>query len=114
MGSGLRELVEAHRAGQLTGLNLRKSHLAVNPRTGHPALVYGGRAHMLVDRRNRPMVRIVLDGSVAMSRLRTDLRTLGVAVTSSDPNWRSGILEAYLPLEQAETVARLPGIMSVH
>src|SRR5207237_980181 len=110
MGSGLRQLVEAHRAGQLTGLDLRKSHLAMNPRSGRTALVYGGRAHMLVDRQNRPMVRIVLDGSVPMSRLRGDLRTLGVAVTAADPNWRAGILEAYLPLDQAETVARMPRV----
>jgi hypothetical protein len=114
MGSGLRELVEAHRAGQLTGLDLRRSHLAINPRTGRQALVYGGRSHMLVDTQNRPLVRIVLDGSVPMSKLRSDLRTLGVGVAATDPNWRGGILEAHLPLEQAETVARMPGVMSVH
>jgi hypothetical protein len=88
MGSGLRELVEAHRAGQLTGFDLRRSNLALNPRTGGRALIYGGRAHMLVDSQNRPMVRIVLDGSVPMSKVRSDLRTLGVVVTAADPNWR--------------------------
>lgn len=99
LGAGLRELVEAHRAGQLTGLDLRKSRLALNPATGRPVLAYGGRAHMLVDSRNRVMVRIVLDGAVPVSRLHSDLRTLGVSVTATDPNWRAGVLEAYLPLE---------------
>ena len=60
------------------------------------------------------MVRIILDGSVPMSRLRTDLQTLGVAVTANDPNWRGGVFEGYLPLEQAETVAQIPGVMAVH
>jgi hypothetical protein len=69
---------------------------------------------MIVDPQNRPMVRIVLDGSVAMSKLRTDLKTLGVAVTASEANWRAGVMEAYLPLDQAETVARMPGVLSVH
>ena len=69
---------------------------------------------MLVDRQNRPMVRVVLDGSVPMSRVRADLATLGVTVMAADPNWRAGVLEAYLPLEQAETVARMPGVISMH
>jgi hypothetical protein len=114
MGSGLRELVAAHRAGQLTGLDLRQSRLALNPGTGRPALSYSSHGHMLVDRRNRPMVRILLDGSVSMSRVHSDLRALGVTVVATDPNWRNGILEAYVPLERAETVARMPGVQSLH
>jgi len=69
---------------------------------------------MMVNRQNHPMVRIVLDGSVPISKLRSDLKILGVAVTATEPNWRAGMFEAYLPLEQAETVARMRGVMSVH
>ena len=65
---------ENHQVGQLTGLDLRKSRLAVNPATGRRALAYGGRAHMMVDSQNRVMVRIVLDGSVTISRLRSCAR----------------------------------------
>ncbi len=60
------------------------------------------------------MVKIVLDGTVPASRLHSDLKTLGLTVTAADPNWRAGVFEGYLPLEQAETVARMPGIMAVH
>ncbi len=44
LGGGLRELVEAHRAGQIAGLNLRKSHIVINPQTRRQALAYGARA----------------------------------------------------------------------
>ena len=69
---------------------------------------------MLVDMQNRVMVRILLDGTVSISDVRRDLRTLGVAVTAEEAAWRDGLLEAFLPLEQAEVVAQLAGIAAVN
>jgi len=114
LGGGLRELVEAHRAGQLTGMNLRKSRLVLNPQTRRRALAYGGQAHMMVDAQNRVMVRMVLDGAVPMSDLRRTLRTLGVSIAAEDSSWRNGILEGHIPLEQAETIAQLQGVAAVN
>ena len=100
LGAGLRELVAAHRAGQLTGLDLRKSRLAMNSRDRSPRAGvrrtrthYRGRAHIMIDSRNRVMVKILLAGAVPMSRLSNNLQTLGADVTASDPNWRAGVFE---------------------
>ena len=114
LGGGLRELVEAHRAGRTAGLDLRKSHLVINPQTRRQALAYGARAHMMVDSQNRVMVRIVLDGTVPMSDVRRSLRLLGVAVGASDATWRNGIVEGHISLDQAETVAQMAGVAAVN
>ena len=114
LGGGLRELVEAHRAGQLTGLNLRKSHLVMNPQTRRRALTYRSRAHMLVDAQNRVLVRILLDGTVDIRQVRQTLRTLGVSIVAEDPAWRDGALEGHIPVEQAETIARTAGVAAVN
>jgi hypothetical protein len=113
LGNGLRELVEAWRTGGLTGRDLHGSHVALNPRTRRHVLTYGSRAPMMVDSQNRVLVRILLDGNVPMGSVVNQLHTLGVSVAASDPNWRSGALEGYAPVQHAETIAQLPGVAAV-
>ena len=86
----------------------------MNPRTRGPMLSYRSRTHILADPQSRVMVRILLDGEVPMNQVRSQLRTLGVSIGAADPSWRSGILEGYIPLDQAEAIAQLPGVAAVH
>ncbi len=114
MGSGLRELVGSWRNHEFTLADLHHSRLALNPQTRRHMLVHTRGPHILVDTQHRVMARILLDGSLPMSQMRRDLRAMGAAIVADDAAYRKGAAEAYIPLDQAEAIALMPGVAAVN
>ena len=113
MGRGLRELVEAYRSQEFSLTELKHSHLAPDVQTGRRKLVHNARVHMIVDEQNRVMVRVVLDGTLSMPQLRQSLRGVGATVVADD-TVHGRAADVYIPLDQAETIARMPGVAAVN
>jgi hypothetical protein len=73
-----------------------------------------GRYPVRVDEAGRALVRISLDGKVPAATVLQGLRaTPGVEVTASDPNYRAGVIEAYVPTTSLLSVARSKGVLAV-
>lgn len=65
------------------------------------------------DGANRIAVNIHLDGTVGMPQLKEKLQGLGLTTITEAPTWRKGLITAWMPMAQANTIARLPGVRSV-
>ena len=65
------------------------------------------------DAADRVVVNIHLDGTKGVQDVAGALEGLGLEIIVIDPNWRSGIVSAWLPISQATAVAELAGVRSV-
>jgi hypothetical protein len=65
------------------------------------------------DTADRVIVNIHLDGTKGVEDVAGDLEGLGLEIIAIDPNWRSGVISAWLPISQATAVAQLAGVRSV-
>src|ERR1022692_1443502 len=65
------------------------------------------------DNTGRVVVNIHLDGTKGVEDIAATLRDLGLEIIAIDPNWRSGVVSAWLPISQATAVAELAGVRSV-
>ena len=65
------------------------------------------------DSADRVVVNIHLDGTKRMEDVAGALEGLGLEIIAIDPNWRSGVVSAWLPISQATAVAELAGVRSV-
>jgi hypothetical protein len=65
------------------------------------------------DSADRVIVNIHLDGTKRVEDVAGDLEDLGLEIIAIDPNWRSGVVSAWLPISQATAVAQLAGVRSV-
>ncbi len=104
LGRGLAQLVRTFHAGQLKGGNERESIRS--------ALQIADRAQ--ADDKQRVLVEICLDGSASMAQTAAACESTGGSVTASIPWYRHGLLSAWTPLSQIETLARSPGVGAVH
>ncbi|WP_287128585.1 FG-GAP-like repeat-containing protein [Candidatus Cyanaurora vandensis] len=100
LGSGLERLVQ----WQLNGL-------PADPEEAR--LAEGFRTLAQRDAQGRVLVNIHLDGKQKLPQLKRNVQGLGLKVVAESATYRKGVLSAYLPLEQAVTVARLAGVRSV-
>jgi hypothetical protein len=65
------------------------------------------------DSAGRVVVNIHLDGTKRVEDVAGALEGLGLEIIAIDPNWRSGVVSAWLPISQATAVAELAGVRSV-
>ena len=65
------------------------------------------------DSADRVVVNIHLDGTKGVEDVAGALEGLGLEIIAIDPNWRSGVVSAWLPISQATAVAELAGVRSV-
>jgi len=67
-----------------------------------------------IDASGRALVRISLDGKVPGASVLQRLRsTAGVEISASDMNYRSGVIEAYVPPDALVSIARSKGVLAV-
>ena len=65
------------------------------------------------DAADRVIVSIHLDGKKRLEDVAADLQNLGLEIINADPNWRGGVISAWLAIPQATAVAQLEGVRSV-
>jgi len=66
------------------------------------------------DATGRALVRISLDGVVPTAAVLERLRgTTGVEISAADPNYRAGVIEAYVPTDALVGIARSEGVLAV-
>ncbi len=67
------------------------------------------------DAQDRVLVDIMLSGTVPLTTMRNRIAALGNnRITISKANYRNGIIEAFVPLAQSATIARMKGVSAVH
>jgi hypothetical protein len=65
------------------------------------------------DASGRVIVNIQLNGERPFAEVEAKLAALGAESFAADPNWRGGIISAWLPLSQSIAAANLPGVRSI-
>ncbi len=93
--------------------SLRGKTLALDLKTGTRRLVASSRRSLLVDRRNRLLVKIVLNGSEDIAATRDRIAALGGKIAAENLEYRHGALSVFLPVSAAVALAQSPGIQSV-
>jgi hypothetical protein len=110
LGRGLRHLVEWQATQARASSDAQRSaallaHLGPNAQ------------RVQVDTAGRVVVDLRLDGTVPAAEVKTRLTALGLVITGEHvarlPDGRDGMMTVHLPLAQAATVAKIPGVFSV-
>src|SRR5947199_81957 len=96
LGLGLRQLVESSRSDPAQLQTRAMSAPSIN-----------------ADVAGRVLVNVQLNGEVAFAEMQTRLADIGAEITAADPNWRNGVISAWVPLAGAEAAASLPGVRSI-
>ena len=65
------------------------------------------------DAQGRILVRVYLDGSMALSVVEKSLMAGGSSVVGREPSYRNGVLALYLPLTQLRAASTLPGVQAI-
>ena len=65
------------------------------------------------DAANRVVANIHLNGTKNVEQVAQELEDLGLEIIAIDPNWRTGVISAWLPISKAVEAANLSGIRSV-
>jgi Subtilase family len=115
LGSGLGDLVEMHKL-RIAGspeLDLRGKALVVDLSTGDRRLINSPKHALMVDRQNRVLTTIHLDGSASLDDIRKSLAGLGISIVAENMEYRDGALSAFVPLNSAETLASVKGVSAV-
>ncbi|MBC7880635.1 MAG: S8 family serine peptidase [Anaerolineae bacterium] len=102
MDSNLSKLVEDF---QNNGAQLNR----VSPQEGASAVDLAA-----FDSRNRVRVDIYLNGSKSLAQMHNAMVALrDINIVAETDRYRSGVIEAYIPLSRAVLLARMPGVSSV-
>ena len=72
-----------------------------------------GKRNLLVDDRNRVMVRLVLDGPESATAVGKQVGVLGGKTVATDQQIHPGLISAYLPLAQIRSSASMAGVRAV-
>ncbi len=111
LGRGLRELVQLQRSNPTS---LRGQALGLDPRTGERKLISSPAHAMVVDKSDRVLVTLHLDGSAPIESVRKSISDLGGTITAEDPYYRQGTVAAFLPVESTVQIAKASGIATVN
>ena len=65
------------------------------------------------DASGRVIVNIQLTGEQPFAEVEAKLAALGAEIFAADPDWRGGIISAWLPIPQSIAAANLPGVRSI-
>lgn len=69
----------------------------------------------ITDSQDRVLVDIMLSGKVSLTTMQSRITALGNnKITISKANYRKGVIEAFVPLTQASTIAKMEGVSAVH
>ena len=71
-------------------------------------------AHAQADTKNRVLVDVLMDGKAPLDEVSGRCAKLGGAVTAASREYRKGLISAWLPLDQVEVLAKVPGVSAVH
>lgn len=99
IGGGLRHLLEAQRNAPSAAAAVSAAAL-LEPR-------------LLRDAQNRVLVNVWLDGTRPLAAVHQSLEGVGANVSAGLATYRKGVIAAYVPVQRASDVARLPGVRSV-
>jgi hypothetical protein len=106
LGNGLRELVEQRRA-QSSAAAWTNSSVAKRAADYQRLMEF--------DQAGRVLVDVLLDSAVPYEQTRAALVADGATqITAEDRGYRSGVIEAYVPVESVAMIARTPGVSAVH
>ena len=97
LGNGLRTLIQKQSSGPSVSSLLDYEKLKIT------------------DAQGRVLVDIMLNGTVSLSTMQSRITALGNnKITISKANYRKGVIEAFVPLTQASTIAKMEGVSAVH
>lgn len=65
------------------------------------------------DAQSRVLVEVHPSGRLTLDRLASTLRGFGAEVLTIDPNWRLGVVSAYVPMNRVAAIAAASGVSSV-
>jgi hypothetical protein len=108
---GLHELVEMRQ--ERLAKNLAEMDVRTAEQSARVAKAATGVFHLIVDRSNRVLVNVHLDGSVSVAELSRVLVSTGASIVAADTGYRNGVLAAYVPVESVMKLANTPGIHSI-
>jgi hypothetical protein len=113
LDGGLRQLVRLHKQSRSTDgpeLNLKSAEQLMN---GAPNRRATGVFRMHVDRSNRVLVNVTLDGTVPLDVLSKMIANNKSAVVAATSDYRKGKLSAFVPVDGVESLARTAGVRAV-
>src|ERR1700676_3783669 len=86
LGSGLGDLVEMHKLRTAVSheLDLLGKALVVDLKTGERSLINSPKHALMVDRQNRVLTTIHLDGSTPIEEIRKSLGDLGISIAAEN------------------------------
>jgi hypothetical protein len=97
LGNGLRALIQKQSSGPSVSSLLDYEKLKIT------------------DSQDRVLVDIMLNGTVPLSTMQSRITALGNnKITISKANYHKGVIEAFVPLTQASTIAKMEGVSAVH
>ena len=112
LGNGLGKLVESN----VTIKKAQAQGRAITTFNGYATKEAADQAAVaIIDAQKRPLVRIHLDGTIALDPLRSTLasRFGSLTVTATDKRYRAGVIEGYVSLDDVPALAQTPGVRSV-
>jgi Subtilase family len=105
LGNGLREIVQQSQQSQQA------------PRTTAaapaPSIISYDNLK-ITDAQNRVLVRIVLDGSVALADVQRQITSRDASIAATDSHYHAGVIEAFVSPANAVEIAKMPGVSSVN
>jgi hypothetical protein len=113
LDTGLRQLVRLHQQNRSTGgtgLNLSSVEQLMNSAPNRRST---GVFRMHVDRSNRVLVNIALDGTLPLDVLSKIIAGNGSTVVAASSSYRQGKLSAFVPVGSLESLARTAGVRSL-
>lgn len=109
LGNGLREIVEKQRSTAQVAPNALSAQ-----QQQQQSLIISHDRLKLTDAQGRILVNITLKGTVPLATVQSRLTALGANITASDPRYRAGIIEGFVPLDQVTKIAKMDGVSAVH
>ncbi len=108
LGNGLRELLEQKQAAAQPGAAAATAPTTTKSGADHARL-------MQFDQSGRVLVDILLDSATPYDQTRAAIAAYDNAqLIAEDRDYRSGVIEAYLPVDAVAIVARTAGVSAVH
>jgi hypothetical protein len=113
LDAGMSELVQLNNEAALKG-RPAPDFAAIEQALRRSAIVKASGVFRLhVDRQNRVLVNILSDGAVDLNTLKQTLVAQGASVVAVNPDYRNGIISAFMPVPSVEAVASQPGIRAI-
>jgi hypothetical protein len=113
LGSGLGEVAARSIAANAPGSKLaRQRQLSA---IVEPEMLVIESDSLMRDAAGRVMVNVLVRGTAKHADVQASFKSLnGASITAVDKNYRSGVIEGYVPESMLATLAKMPGVSAVH